>query len=203
MSTPLHAVPGKPAAKRAGRTGEVYQLRIDLRGSRKPKIWRRIVVPATIKLSLLHVVLLRAMGWGGGHMHEFTFAQGSYASVEPGLDLPFDVQDESRVSLRTALKGSLTFTWIYDYGDNWQHKVKVESADDMGFALNHPLCITGQGACPPDDVGGVPGFENFVQAMADPAHAEHDELTGWYGRPFDPVAFSAADVQERLDEIKL
>ncbi|CAN5640395.1 plasmid pRiA4b ORF-3 family protein [soil metagenome] len=203
MSTSLHAVPGKLAAKRAGKVGEVYQLRIDLRGSRHPKVWRRILVPATIKLSLLHVVLLRAMGWGGGHMHEFTFAHGSYARVEPGMDLPFDVQDESRVSLRTALRGSLTFTWVYDYGDNWQHKVKVERAADMGVALNHPLCITGQGACPPDDVGGVPGFEEFVQAMGDPAHPEHDELTGWYGRPFDPVAFSVADVQERLDEIKL
>lgn len=203
MSTPLHALAGKPAAKRAGKTGEVYQLRIDLHGTRNPKVWRRIVVPATIKLSLLHVVLLRAMGWGGGHMHEFTFAQGSYASVEPGLDLPFDVQDESRVSLRNALKASVTFTWIYDYGDNWQHKVKVERAEVMGFALAHPMCITGQGACPPDDVGGVPGFENFVQAMADPAHPEHDELMGWYGGSFDSAAFSVDDVQERLDEIKL
>ena len=68
MSTPLHAVPGQPAAKRAGKTGEVYQLRIDLRGSKNPKVWRRIVVPVDIKLSLLHVVLLRAMGWGGGHI---------------------------------------------------------------------------------------------------------------------------------------
>jgi hypothetical protein len=203
MSTPLHAVPGKPAAKRAGKTGEVYQLRIDLRGPKNPKVWRRIVVPVNIKLSLLHVVLLRAMGWGGGHMHEFIFAQGSYASVEPGLDLPFDVQDESRVSLRKALEGSHTFTWVYDYGDNWQHKVKVERAGDMVVPLEHPMCITGQGACPPDDVGGVPGYENFVQAMADPAHPEHDELMGWYSGPFDPAAFSAADVQERLDEIKL
>ena len=203
MSTPLHALAGKPGTKRAGKIGEVYQLRIDLRGTKNPKVWRRIVVPATIKLSLLHVVLLRAMGWGGGHMHEFTFAQGSYASVEPGLDLPFDVQDESRVSLRNALKASATFTWLYDYGDNWQHKVKVERAEVMGFALKHPLCITGQGACPPDDVGGEPGFENFLQAMADPAHPEHDELTGWYGGSFDPAAFSADDVQAQLDEIKL
>lgn len=203
MNTPLHALVAKPAAKRAGKTGEVYQLRIDLRGTRNPKVWRRIVVSATIKLSLLHVVLLRAMGWGGGHMHEFTFAQGSYASVEPGLDLPFDVQDESRVSLRNALKASVAFTWIYDYGDNWQHKVKVERADVTGFALAHPMCIAGQGACPPDDVGGVPGFENFVLAMADPAHPEHDELKSWYGGSFDPAAFSADDVQERLDEIKL
>ena len=138
MSTPLHAVPGKPAAKRAGKTGEVYQLRIDLRGSSNPKVWRRIVVPATIKLSLLHVVLLRAMGWGGGHMHEFTFAQGSYTSVEPDLDLPFDVQDENRVSLRKALEGSVTFTWIYDYGDNWQHKVKVERARRDGLCTGAP-----------------------------------------------------------------
>jgi hypothetical protein len=73
----------------------------------------------------------------------------------------------------------------------------------MAASLEHPMCITGQGACPPDDVGGVPGFENFVQALADPAHPEHDELMSWYGSRFDPAAFSAANVQERLDEIKL
>jgi Plasmid pRiA4b ORF-3-like protein len=203
MSTPLYAVPGKPAAKRASKTSEVYQLRIDLRGPKNPKVWRRIVVPANIKLPLLHVVLLRAMGWGGGHMHEFIFAQSNYTRVEPGLDLPMDAQDESRVSLRKALEGSSAFTWVYDYGDNWQHRVKVERAGDMGVPLEHPMCITGQGACPPDDVGGVPGFGNFVQAMADPAHPEHDELTAWYGGPFDAAAFTAADVQDRLDEIKL
>ena len=124
-------------------------------------------------------------------------------SAEPGLDLPMDAQDESRVALHKALSGSSAFTWVYDYGDNWQHRVKVERAVDMVVPLEHPMCITGQGACPPDDVGGVPGFEDFVQAVADPVDPEHEELMSWYGGAFDPAAFSAADVQERLDEITL
>ena len=95
------------------------------------------------------------------------------------------------------------FIWVYDYGDNWHHKVKIERAVDMVVPLEHPMCITGQGACPPEDVGGVPGYEQFLQAMVDPARPEHDELVRWHGGPFDPAAFSAADVQDRLDVIKL
>jgi hypothetical protein len=203
MSTPLYKVPVKPATARKPKSAEVYQLRIDLRGLKSPKVWRRIVVPVNIKLSQLHVVLLRAMGWGGGHLHEFMFAQGNYSSVEPGLDLDADVQDESRVSLRKALEGSSTFTWLYDYGDSWYHKVKVERTVDMVVPLEHPMCVTGEGACPPEDVGGVPGYQEFLEAMADPAHPEHEEMMSWHGGPFDPAAFNVADVQQRLDEFKL
>lgn len=202
MRTPLYKLPGKPATTRA-HSAEVYQLRIDLRGLKSPKVWRRIVVPVNIKLSLLHVVLLRTMGWGGGHLHEFMFAQGNYTSPEPGLDLDADVQDESRVSLRKALEGNSTFTWLYDYGDSWYHKVKVERTVDMLVPLDHPKCITGQGACPPEDVGGVPGYEEFLEALADPEHPEHEELMSWHGDPFDPAAFSVADVQQQLDELTL
>jgi hypothetical protein len=202
MSTPLYKVPRKPAPSRARKSGEVYQLRVDLRGL-KPKVWRRIVVPVAIDLSLLHVVLLRAMGWEGGHMHQFIFAQASYTGEEPGLDLPAGVDDESGVSLRKALEGGSSFTWVYDYGDNWQHKVKVERTVDMVVPLEHPMCITGQGACPPEDIGGVPGYEEFLQAMADPVHPEHVEMMEWHGGPFDPAAFSADEVQARFNECRL
>jgi hypothetical protein len=203
MSTPLHKAPGKPATTRKARSAEVYQLRIDLRGLKSPKVWRRIVVPVNIKLSLLHPVLLSTMGWRGGHLHEFMFAQGNYTRMDCDLDLHAHVQDESRVSLRQALQGSTTFTWLYDWGDSWYHKVKVERTADLVIPLEHPMCVTGQGACPPDDVGGVPGYEDFIEAMADPAHPEHDELLSWHGGPFDPAAFSVTDVQQRLDEVRL
>ena len=202
MSAALKRVSGKSAGSKPAKTAKVFQLRVDLRGTR-PKIWRRIVVPATIKLPILHVVLLRAMGWQGGHLHEFLFGDVNYGRPEPELDLPDGVEDETRVSLRKALDGGSTFTWVYDYGDNWQHNIKVEREVDMGTPLDSPMCITGQGACPPQDVGGVPGYEHFLKAIADPSHPEHTELKDWCGGEFDPAAFDVAQVQQQLDEIKL
>ncbi len=202
MGTPLHEVSGKSERSKTAKIAKVFQLRVDLRGTR-PKIWRRIVVPATIKLPTLHVVLLRAMGWQGGHLHEFLFGDVNYGRPETEWDLPDGVQDETRVSLRKALDGGSTFTWVYDYGDNWQHKIKVERAVDMGVPLDSPMCITGQGACPPEDVGGVPGYEHFLAAIADPSHPEHAELKDWCGGAFDSAAFDVAEVQQRLDEITL
>ncbi|MGH6638199.1 MAG: plasmid pRiA4b ORF-3 family protein [Polaromonas sp.] len=199
MSASLYKLPGKAAAR--AKSTKTFQLRVELRGV-KPAVWRRIVVPTTIKLSRLHGVLLTAMGWQGGHLHEFLFADGCYGPAEDaGLDA--GLEDESRVSLRKALEGCATFTWVYDYGDNWQHKIKVEREVDLGIPLESPMCITGQGACPPEDVGGVPGYEEFLQAMADPSHPEHDELKAWHGGPFEPNTFDVQAVQQRLDEIKL
>ena len=183
MSAALKRVSGKSAGSKPAKTAKVFQLRVDLRGT-SPKVWRRIVVPATIKLSILHVVLLRAMGWQGGHLHEFLFGDFNYGRPEPESDLPDGVEDETRVSLRKALDGGSTFTWVYDYGDNWQHKIKVEREVDMGTPLDSAMCITGQGACPPEDVGGVPGYEHFLQAIADPSHPEHTELKDWCGGEF-------------------
>lgn len=202
MGALLYEVSGKSAGSKTAKTGKVFQLRADLRGTR-PKIWRRIVVPATIRLPILHVVLLRAMGWQGGHLHEFLFGDANYGRPEPNWDLPDGVEDETRVSLRKALQGGGAFTWVYDYGDNWTHKIKVEREVDMVVPLDSPMCITGQGACPPEDVGGVPGYEHFLEAIADPSHPEHAQLKDWCGGAFDPTAFDVEDVQQRLNDIKL
>lgn len=202
MGALLYEVSGKSAGSKTAKTGKVFQLRVDLRGTR-PKIWRRIVVPATIRLPILHVVLLRAMGWQGGHLHEFLFGDANYGRPEPNWDLPDGVEDETRVSLRKALQGGGAFTWVYDYGDNWTHKIKVEREVDMVVPLDSPMCITGQGACPPEDVGGVPGYEHFLEAIADPSHPEHAQLKDWCGGAFDPTAFDVEDVQQRLNDIKL
>src|SRR2546428_7666617 len=119
MSAQLFKLPAKTRSK----STKSYQLRVELK-SVKPAVWRRIGVPSTIKLSRLHHILLAVMGWQGGHLHEFIFADAMYGEadeeMEPG------VEDESRVSLVKALAGSTSFTWVYDYGDYWAHKVKLE-----------------------------------------------------------------------------
>lgn len=196
----------RPSLKLVGsstRNVKVLQLKIELQGVR-PKVWRRVLVPSSIRLPVLHVVLLRLMGWDGGHLHEFEFVEANYGIPNPDWDDGLLV-DESKVSLNKALGASASFSWLYDYGDSWLHKIKVERVDTMPaeLKLQFPMCLAGAGACPPEDVGGAPGYADFLLAIVDPDHPEHDDMTAWIGRPFDPAAFSVQDVQDRLYEIKL
>jgi hypothetical protein len=196
MSAQLFKLPSKPRTK----STKAYQLRVELKGV-KPAVWRRIAVPSTIKLSRLHHVLLVAMGWQGGHLHEFTFADAVYGAVEEDMDA--GVEDESRVSLVKALDGCASFTWVYDFGDYWAHKVKLERIVDLGVPLEHAMCITGANACPPEDIGGAPGYEDFLQAIQDPQHPEHDVMLEHCGGAFDPTKFDPMQTQETLNNIRV
>ena len=109
-----------------------------------------------------------------------------------------DIADEEGVTLRDALGAKKTFTYVYDYGDDWRHKVKVEKVVTLGAPIERGVCIGGENACPPEDVGGPPGYEEFLAALADPNHSEHRDLTEWIGGSFDPAAFSVDKVNERL-----
>lgn len=179
-------------------TAQAYQLHVELDGVR-PKVWRRLLVPITVELSRLHVMLLWGTGWDGGHVHEFVFAGANYAAVEPLADLPEGVLDEENVPLREALGRSRKFIYVYDYGDNWQHKVTVEKIVTLDAPISRAVCVAGENACPPQDVGGAPGYEEFLEALADPSHPEHEALTKWIGRQFDPKAFDLAEVNSRLN----
>jgi Plasmid pRiA4b ORF-3-like protein len=191
----------KPALRAVNSQVPVYQLHIELKYL-KPAVWRRVLVPASIKLPKLHVVLLLAMGWDGGHMHEFMFGDTNYGVPDP--DFPSDppMLNEARASLGKALGALKSFTYIYDYGDNWQHRVKVEKVLPPDPELRSPICLDGRNACPPEDVGGVPGYIEFLDAIIDPAHEEHQRLLDWCGGSFDPAAFDLQDLNERLFEIK-
>jgi len=202
MVTSSHRPPLKLVGS-STRNVKVLQLKVELQGVR-PKAWRRVLVPSSIRLPVLHVVLLRVMGWDGGHLHEFEFVEANYGIPDPDWHDGLLV-DESKVSLNKALGGSAAFTWTYDFGDAWTHKIKVERVDTMPaeLKLQFPICLAGAGACPPEDVGGAPGYADFLLAIADPDHPEHGDMTAWIGRAFDPNAFNVQEAQDRLYEIKL
>src|SRR5439155_25030517 len=187
------------SASKAGATQgtPAYQLYVELDWV-KPKVWRRMLVPVTIELPLLHVMLLWGMGWDGGHLHEFVFGHDHYGTSEPGLEQ--EVDDEEGVMLREALGARRTFQYVYDYGDNWVHKVKVEGIVMPAEPIANALCIGGENACPPEDVGGAPGYEEFLEALADPNHSEHERFNTWIGRPFDPSSFDVDEVNRRLTQ---
>jgi hypothetical protein len=180
----------------------IYQLRIELLDV-EPAIWRRVLVPATIKLHKLHVVLLWTMGWAGGHLHEFVIGQDHYGIPDPDYDTPPLIQREDRITLGAALGTRKAFTYLYDFGDGWEHRLTVEKILPPDPGLKSPRCLEGAHACPPDDVGGPPGYIEFLQAINDPAHDEHESMLEWCGGSFNPTAFRLDDINETLRQIKL
>lgn len=180
----------------------LLQLRIELAWI-KPTIWRRVVVPETITLPKLHQVIQAVMGWHDCHLHEFEIAGERYGIPDPDYDFAEPVRVEQRVRLATALGGAKSFRYVYDFGDDWEHRIKVERRLPPAPLFDTALCIAGANASPPEDVGGEPGYADFVAAMADPDHPEHHDMLEWYGDPFDPAAFDISTVDLRLHRIKV
>jgi hypothetical protein len=180
----------------------ILQVHIELRGS-KPKIWRRVLVPETITLLKLHLVIQAAFGWGHSHLHEFVAGDGErYGTPDPDYDAPGAVSSE-KTKLITALRRS-TLSYLYDFGDSWDHRIKVEKSFAPDPLLTLPFCVGGACAAPPEDCGGIPGYGEFVKAMADPQHPEHEHLAQWLGvKTWDPNAFDSIEANDRLAEIKL
>ena len=187
--------------KLAKKPGATLQLHIELRGT-KPKVWRRVLVPQTITLVQLHRVIQGAFGWGCGHLHEFMAGEQRYGTLDPDYDTPGSVLSE-RTKLTRALEHASTIDYVYDFGDNWRHRIKLEKTLVSDPQLELPLCVGGANAAPPDDCGGVPGYYDFVEALSDPNHPEHAQMSAWIGRPWDPTGFDLVNVNSWLNDIKL
>lgn len=193
-----------PEAKKPAKSKQVYQLKITLVES-KPKIWRRVLVPDAIKLGSLHQVIQIAMGWQGGHLHNFEIDGTNYSHPHPDTDWgdTGDV-DYRRITLKkVAPTAKAKFSYLYDFGDGWEHEIVVEKIIEGGPAPLSPLCVAGERACPPEDVGGVWGYAEFLKALREPKHPEHARYLEWIGGAFDPEAFDPAAVNQALDSIRL
>jgi hypothetical protein len=184
-------------ARRIGAKTRIFQLKIQLREVRPP-VWRRVLVPGEVDLGELHAVLQTAMGWSNSHLHEFEVDDDRYGVPDP--DWGERVADESKVRLfRVAREGS-RLRYLYDFGDGWEHDVTVEKVLDPQPGTRYPCCVGGRRACPPEDVGGPPGYEQFLAAVGDPGHAEHEYWTEWTGGDFDPAAFDVDATDKALEE---
>jgi hypothetical protein len=175
----------------------IFQLKIQLREVRPP-VWRRVLVPGEMTLADLHTVVQIAMGWTDSHLHEFDIDGARYGLPVPdwGLD---EVADESRVKLfRVAREGS-RLRYAYDFGDGWEHDVVVEKVLSLQPGTRYPCCIGGRRACPPEDVGGPWGYQDFLAAVADTEHDEHEQWIEWVGGGFDSDAFDIAAADKALD----
>ncbi len=180
-----------------------YQLRVTLKYL-KPEIWRGLLVPDTATLAQLHRLLQVAMGWSNSHLHEFQIAKARYGIPDGEWPGGSPTHNEKHFTLVNVLGNKVKkFDYLYDFGDGWEHEVRVEKTLPVTNPPPYPQCTGGANACPPDDVGGVPGYADFVAAVLDPTHPEHDAMLEWCGGSFDPHAFDIDQVNAQLKRIKI
>jgi len=118
-----------------------------------------------------------------------------------GDDTELDGQDEDAVTLAEVCpKAKSKLTYEYDFGDSWEHVIEVQKIVKAEEGVDYPVCLAGAGACPPEDCGGLWGYYDMLDALADPKHERHEELTEWLDGPFDPEAFDMDEVNKMLVE---
>jgi hypothetical protein len=177
---------------------KIFQLKTTLKYIRPP-IWRRIQVSGDITLAELHLVLQAAMGWSNSHLHQFKVGRSYYG--KPSIDHfgDLNLKDESKARLDKILsKPKQKMVYEYDFGDGWEHEILLEKVLQPEPGVRYARCVGGARACPPEDCGGVGGYENFLQAISDPDHEEHDEYLEWTGGGFDPEKFDVDDFEVTL-----
>ena len=187
------------------RSGRVLRIRVILEHS-DPPIWRRLDVPGEATLGWLHAVLQLAMGWSNSHLHQFL--HGTRIISDPDFEMQEcegdpPVEDERKVQIAALLaKPGQSLRYEYDFGDSWNHSVELETYLDASPGAPRAICVAGEGACPPEDCGGIPGYEQLLSALANPKHPEHRAMKRWLGKPFDPERFSIAETNGWLGKLK-
>ncbi|HKB57598.1 MAG TPA: plasmid pRiA4b ORF-3 family protein [Lacunisphaera sp.] len=198
----------KAPGKGPGLAGKAVQLEITLRYI-QPRIWRSLYVPGDITLPQLHAVIQIVMGWTDSHLH--SFRQGNHEYVQPDPDDPgwkqtmsdMIIHDERKHTLGDliASKGD-KFTYTYDFGDDWEHEAVAVKIDPLLERLKRAQCFVGERACPPEDCGSVPGYEELVEALPNPKHPQHKHWREWIG-DYDPGRFEVDEVNRLLRRVRV
>lgn len=177
----------------------IYQLKITLLDS-EPPIWRRILVKADTLLPDLHKIIQTSMGWTNSHLHQFISENQSYG-------IPDDEWDESETTDYSSVKLSDLISaekekilYEYDFGDGWEHEIILEKVLTEEDNKYYPSCIDGKRNCPPEDCGGMGGYEHLIKVIQDPNDDEHEEMKVWVGENFNPEDFNLNEVNEALKE---
>ncbi len=191
-----------------------YILKVELDRVSLP-VWRRIIVPAHISLDRLHDVLQIVLGWFDYHLYEFGIGTKTYTEAPESKD---DGLDAAKYTLEELVKKKgKTFAYRYDFGDNWVHIITLEQIvgedqfvselskeEELGLVRIPLMCMDGARACPPEDIGGAFGYQEFCEAITNSKHHRHKELAGWYDsitffkKPFDAEFFDKGVVNAEL-----
>ncbi|MGE0139576.1 MAG: plasmid pRiA4b ORF-3 family protein [Ilumatobacteraceae bacterium] len=193
-------------AQTPSKRATAYQLKVTLRGT-KPPIWRRLLVDGSSTLAEVHEVIQAAFGWWNYHLYEFAFGRTRYGIPDPDWDFGPPARDARRARLDKVAKAGDSFTYTYDFGDDWEHKVTVEKVGPVEAGVTLPTCTDGRRAGPPEDCGGPWGYEELLKILRDPSHPEHTERVQWMtefgGGEFDADAFDPAEFSDSLTALRL
>jgi len=179
---------------------QIYQIQIALKDF-KPKIWRRLLIPADTLLSDLHKIIQTSMGWTNSHLHQF-IKDRTYYTVKVKDDYTWDEMDNvdyKRMKISDLLKTEKQkIKYEYDFGDGWEHDVILEKILVRDEKIKYPICIAGKMSCPPEDCGGSWGYADMLEILKNPAHPEYKEFVDWLDEDFDPEYFDKEEVNESL-----
>lgn len=183
---------------------KAFQLKIAIKNS-KPPIWRRVIVPAGITFSQLSMILNEVMGWSGYHLFEVEFYHLELRIIENAdeyMDIgygPYDYLEASTTYIREYLEENDWFTYTYDLGDDWQHRVTIEKIFD-DYDYNYPQVLKFKGNCPPEDCGGIYGYYEYLDIISDKDHPEYEERLAWMEMQGYPCEYDMEGVNARLHE---
>lgn len=172
----------------------IARVRIELKGT-DPLVWRELDLPLSTTLAALHDIIQVTMRWQDYHLHEFLVGEKVYGVPDPD-DEVFErkVYQSRSIRLVTLIdRGVRELLYVYDFGDNWQHRIMIGEVRQGEPGAEYPHFVAGARRAPPEDVGGISGFEEFLEAALDSDHEEHERMVEWYGGPFDPD-----DIDERM-----
>jgi hypothetical protein len=166
-----------------------------------PTVWRRLLVPGGVRLPKFHLMLQAGMGWSDSHLHQFRIGGVLWGMhFEDWVD---DELDEATVTVARAVGATRQFFYDYDFGDGWGLEMAVESTWRTPQPLKHAVCLAGARACPPEDVGGAPGYEDFLRILGDPSDEEYERFRYWSGGDFDPEWFDLVERNIALQKIAI
>lgn len=189
----------KQRRRPASKSDLLIQLKVSLLEIR-PTIWRRIQIK-DCTLGDLHEHIQTAMGWQNCHMHNFVIDGERYGTqMSDDFDFGTETKDESGIRLSEFLPKNgkrFPFQYIYDFGDDWRHEILFEGYPPKEKAKKYPLCLEGERACPPEDVGGPWGYAEYLDALADPDHERHEDFMEWSGK-FDAEEFSVEQTTKEM-----
>ena len=191
---------GKSKIHRIPTAQRLFQFRISLRGI-TPRIWRRIQVK-DCTLDRLHEHIQTAMGWTNSHLHSFEIGDQPYGDpmlLQENFE-EFDYEDSTCTRLSDILPNSgdrFRFDYEYDFGDCWKHKVLFEGCVRAEKGTRYPVCLEGERACPPEDVGGSPGYAEYLETLNNPDDEQWEESSEWRG-PCRPEQFDAGVATKRM-----
>lgn len=186
-----------------------YQLKIQLEGLKNPPVWRRVQVHGSMPMHLLHMVIQAVMGWQDYHLYMFNNGEGyDYGDVLIKIPDEYDEDNPSPIDSRGISVGEAfcltqNLRYIYDFGDDWVHRITIEKVIPQED-FKGERCIAGRGTCPPEDVGGIGGYELMKEALTDKKHPEHKSFRQWLGlkrgEQFNPDEFFVGDANFDLRE---